>query len=89
MDKYIVDSQFIVVEVDGQEWTIVLLTTDPEARHLVSDKIWEAREKNDHFLTAVPLSDGKLGILASPELEQKILAKISPNREWSKVRLYP
>jgi hypothetical protein len=92
MEKHIVETEATIVEVDGQKWAIVLIAFDygsPEAKTLVSDEIWRLLGKHDNLLTAMWRSDGKLGVVASPELEEKIRAKILPGHKWIKVRVYP
>jgi hypothetical protein len=41
-DKYIVESEYAVVEIDGEKWALVLLTFDygsPQAKTLVSNAL--------------------------------------------------
>ena len=92
MDKHIIETKATIVEVDGQKYAIVLLAFDygsPEAKTLISDEIWRLIGKHDNLLTAMWRSDGKLGVVASPEFEEKIRAKILPGHNWVKVRVYP
>jgi len=92
MDKHIIETEATIVEVDGKKWALVLLAFDygnPEVKTLVSDEIWRLLGKHDDLLTVMWRSDGKLGVVASPELEKKIRAKILRGHKWIKVRIYP
>ena len=92
MDKYVIETEATIVEIDGKKWAIVLLAFDygsPEAKTLVSDEVLRLLGQHDNLLTAMWRSDGKLGVVASEELEEKIRAKISPNHKWAKLQIYP
>jgi hypothetical protein len=92
MGEHIVETEATVVEIDGERWAVVLLTPDygsPEAKRLVSDEVWRLLGKHDNLVTAMKRADGTLGIVASPEFQEKIRAAIPRDHKWTKVRLYP
>lgn len=91
-DKHIIETEATVIEIDRQKWAIVLITFDYgslEAKLLVNNEVCRLLVKHDNLLPAMWRSNGKLEVVASPELEEKICAKISPNHKWVKVRIYP
>jgi len=92
MDKYIVETEATVLDIDGEKWLIVLNTFDygsPEAKHLASDELWRLDERVRNFVTGMKHADGTYGFACSEELAAKIRARILPNHPWKKFRLYP
>jgi hypothetical protein len=90
-DKYIVESEYAVVEIDGEKWALVLLTFDygsPQAKTLVSNTL-DKYIRSHRVITGIRRDDGKFGFVASSEFEEKIQAKIKLGVQWQKIRLYP
>lgn len=92
MDKYIIETEATILDIDGEKWLVVLNSVDygsPEAKHLASDEIWKLHDRVSNFVTGMKWPDGTYRFACSEELEAKIRAKISPNHPWKKFRLYP
>jgi hypothetical protein len=92
MDQYIIDTDATILEIDGQQWFVMLNTFDygsPELKHLASDAQWKLREHIPNFVTGMKHADGTYGFVCSDELADKIRAKLKPNHPWKKFRLYP
>ena len=89
----IAETKFTKVELDGETWGIIILHKDwgqnPNLKSMVSDQVWKALGENDHLLTGVYHDDGTLGLAADLAFAERILAKIGPDHQWSKVRFYP
>ena len=92
MHQYIVETEATIVELDGEMWTIVMLSTNygtRKVRRLVSEEVWRLLDEHDRLVTGVRKEDGTLGIAVLPELREKLQARMQPNQKWWKVRLYP
>ena len=92
MDRYIIETEATVLDIEGEKWLIVLNTFDygrPEAKHLASDELWKLRARFPNFVTGMKRPDGTFGFACSDQLEAKIRARLLPNHAWKKIRLYP
>jgi hypothetical protein len=92
MDKYIIETEATVIEIEGEKWLIVLNTFNygsPEAKHLASEEIWRLRGSYHNLVTGVRRPDGTYEFACPPVLQEKIRIRILPNQPWKKVRLYP
>ena len=92
MPTYIIDTEAIVLEIDGKKWLIVLNAFDygsPEAKHLASEELWKLAERIPNFVTGMKREDGSFGFACDEETKAKIRARLLPNHPWKKFRLYP
>ena len=92
MDKYVIDTEATVIDIEGEKWLIVLNTFEygsPEAKHLASDELWRLSDHHRNFVTGMKRPDGTYGFACSGELQEKIRARILPDHPWKKFRLYP
>jgi hypothetical protein len=92
MGKYFIDTEVATIDIDGEEWVILLNTIDygsREAKHWASEGIDWLEKRWPNVVLAMKRSDGTYGLACSGELEERIRARISPELQWKKVRLYP
>ena len=92
MHTYIIDTQATVMEIDGEQWLIILNTFDygsPEARHLASEAFYKLDKLVPNVITGMKRDDGTYGFACSLEHADKIRARLLPNHPWKKFRLHP
>ena len=80
MDKYVIDTQATVIDIEDEKWLIVLNTFDygsPEAKHLASDELWRLSDHHRNFVTGMKRPDGTYGFACSGELQEKIASSTS------------
>jgi hypothetical protein len=81
-----------ILDIDGEKWLIIMSAFEyahPDSKHLACDEFDKLHRKYPNFVIGVRRDDGKLGFSCSPELEEKIRARILPNHKWRKLRIVP
>ena len=92
MDKYIIETQATILDIDGEKWLIILNSFDygsRESKHWASEGIDWLHANCRNYVTGMKRPDGTFGFACSAELEEKIRARIGPDHPWRTVRLFP